>query len=124
MLGNLTSDPELTYLPSQTPVVNFTLATNYKYKGADGQEKQEACFIECKTFGKRAEVISKFCSKGSPLMIEGRLQLDKWEAQDGTKRSKHRITVLEFTFVGKGQQEQTQEQPKVVSGFAEEDIPF
>lgn len=102
MMGNLTRDPQLSYLPSQTPVVEFGLATNHKWKGQDGQMKEDICFVDCRMYGKRAEVISKYCQKGKPLMIEGRLTLDQWEAQDGSKRSKHRIFIENFTFVGSG----------------------
>ena len=99
MMGNLTRDPQLSYLPSQTPVVEFGLATNRKWKGQDGQEKEDVCFIDCRMYGKRAEVIQKYCQKGQSLMIEGRLTLDRWEAQDGSKRSKHRVTIESFQFM-------------------------
>ncbi len=99
MLGNLTRDPQLTYLPSQTPVAEFGLATNRRFKGSDGQWRDETCFVDCRMYGNRAEVINKYLKKGDPLMIEGRLQFDRWEAQDGSKRSKHRIFVENFEFV-------------------------
>lgn len=102
MLGNLTRDPQLSYLPSQTPVVEFGLATNRKRKSNDGSMREEVCFVDCSAFGRIAETISKYCKKGQPLMIEGRLTFDTWEAQDGSKRSKHRITVESFTFVDSG----------------------
>ena len=102
MAGNLTRDPELSFLPSQTPVVEFSLASSHKYKSRDGEMKEDVCFVECRLYGTRAEVISKYCSKGSPLLIEGRLMLDRWEAQDGSKRSKHRIFVENFEFLGSG----------------------
>jgi len=100
MMGNLTRDPQLSYLPSQTPVVEFGLATTHSYRGADGQTREDVCFVECRCYGKRAETISKYFQKGKPILIEGRLQFDRWEAQDGTKRSKHRIFVENFSFVG------------------------
>jgi single-strand DNA-binding protein len=99
MMGNLTRDPQLTYLPSQTPVVDFGLATNRKWRDKDGQDREDVCFIDCRAYGRSAENINKYCGKGRPLMIEGRLTLDQWEGQDGTKRSKHRIFVESFTFV-------------------------
>ncbi len=102
IMGNLTRDPELTYLPSQTPVAEFTLASSHKFKGSDGQDREDTCFIDCKMYGKRAEVIQKYLTKGRPLLVEGRLTLDRWEAQDGSKRSKHRIFVENFTFLGGG----------------------
>ncbi len=102
MIGNLTRDPQLTFLPNQTPVVEFGLASNRKYKGADGSQREDVCFVDCRMYGKRAEVISRYCHKGDPLMVEGRLQFDQWEAQDGSKRSKHRVFIENFEFLGTG----------------------
>ena len=102
MMGNLTRDPQLSFLPSQTPVVEFGLATNRKWKSNDGQMKEDVCFVDCQAFGRMAENISKYCQKGRPLMIEGRLTFDQWEAQDGSKRSKHRVRVESFNFVDSG----------------------
>ena len=100
LLGNLTRDPELRYMPSQKAVVDFGLATNRKWRSSDGQDRTEACFIDCTMFGRRAEVISKYFSKGSPIFVEGRLTYDSWTSQDGTKRSKLKVTVENFEFVG------------------------
>ena len=102
MMGNLARDPELSYLPSQTAVVEFAIATSHKYRGADGQDREDTCFIDCRMYGKRAETIQKYFSKGKPIMVEGRLTLDRWDAPDGSKRSKHRIFIENFTFVGSG----------------------
>jgi len=99
LLGNLTRDPQLSYLPSQTPVVEFGLATNRRWTGSDGQQREETCFVDCRAYGKQAEILSKYLSKGRAVMIEGRLTLDQWEGPDGSKRSKHRVTVENFTFV-------------------------
>lgn len=99
LMGNLTRDPQLSYLPSQTPVVEFGLATNRRWRSPDGTDREEVCFIDCRCYGKQAETISKYCKKGRPLMIEGRLTLDRWEGQDGAKHSKHRVTIERFTFV-------------------------
>jgi len=103
MLGNLTRDPQLSYLPSQTPVVEFGLASNRRWKSNDGTQREEVCFVDCRAYGRMAENINKYCKKGRPLLIEGRLTFDQWEAQDGSKRSKHRVTVESFTFVDSGQ---------------------
>lgn len=97
--GHLTQDPELFYLPSQTPVVEFGLATNRKWQSKDGAQKEEVCFIDCQTFGNLADNIHKYFQKGRPILIEGRLQFNQWDASDGTKRSKHRVVVESFTFV-------------------------
>ena len=103
LIGNLTRDPQLSYLPSQTPVVEFGLATNRKWTGQDGSQREETCFVDCRAFGKQAETINKYLTKGRQVFIEGRLTFDSWTAQDGTKRSKHRVTVETFQFIGSGQ---------------------
>jgi single-strand DNA-binding protein len=99
LLGNLTRDPQLSYLPSQTPVVDFGLAINRTWTGQDGQKKEEVCFVDCRTFGKPAETINKYCKKGKPLMVEGRLTFDSWTGKDGQKHSRLRVTVESFQFV-------------------------
>ncbi len=104
LAGNLTRDPQLSYLPSQTAVADFGLAVNRKWKSKDNQERNEVCFVDCKAFGKTAENINKYCSKGDPLMIEGRLCFDSWTAQDGAKRHKHYVVLDSFQFLGTGEQ--------------------
>jgi single-strand DNA-binding protein len=99
LLGNLTRDPQLSYTPSQTAVVDFGIATNRRWTGQDGQPRNETCFVDCRAFGKTAENINKYCKKGRPLMVEGRLTYDSWTGQDGAKRSKHRVTVENFQFI-------------------------
>jgi single-strand DNA-binding protein len=102
LAGNLTRDPQLSYLPSQTAVVETGMAINKKFKGQDGQMKETVCFIDLKFFGKTAEAINKYCKKGDPLFVRGELTLDQWTAQDGTKKSKHRVTVESFQFINTG----------------------
>ena len=102
LMGNLTRDPQLSYLPSQTPVCEIGLAVNRKWRGQDGQMKEAVCFVDCRAFGKQGETINQYLRKGRPILIEGHLDLDQWEAQDGTKRSKHRVTIERFTFVDSG----------------------
>jgi single-strand DNA-binding protein len=125
-MGNLTKDPQLSYLPSQTAVVEVGLATNRNFKKSDGSQGEEVCFVNCKMFGKRAEVINKYCAKGQPLMVEGRLCFETWDAQDGSKRSKHTVMIENFEFLGGGEKK---EQPQ--GDFApdnnptpDDDIPF
>jgi single-strand DNA-binding protein len=99
MIGNLTRDPQLSYTPSQTAVVDFGLATNRRWTGQDGSKREETCFVDCRAFGRQAENINKYLNKGRAVFIEGRLTFDSWTAQDGTKRSKHRVTVENFQFL-------------------------
>jgi single-strand DNA-binding protein len=135
LMGNLTRDPQLSYLPSQTAVVEFGLAVNRKWTGKDGQDKTEVCFVDCRAFGRMAENINKYLSKGRPLFVEGRLTFDSWTAQDGTKRSRHRVTVESFQFLGSaagpGQTGQGTGEPDSQADSAEteqqnqmDDIPF
>ncbi|MGA2441723.1 MAG: single-stranded DNA-binding protein [Tepidisphaeraceae bacterium] len=101
LIGNLTRDPQLKYLPSQTAVVEFGLATNRRYKTASGEERDEVCFVDCSAFGRMAEVINQYCQKGKQLYIEGRLKFDSWEdKQGGGKRSKLSVVVENFQFLG------------------------
>ncbi|MFZ0034720.1 MAG: single-stranded DNA-binding protein [Sedimentisphaerales bacterium] len=100
LIGNLTRDPQLSYTPNQTAVVDFGLAVNRRWKGQDGEAREETCFVDCRAFGRPAENINKYLTKGRPLFVEGRLTFNSWTAQDGTKRSKHRVTVESFQFLG------------------------
>jgi single-strand DNA-binding protein len=99
LLGNLTRDPQLSYTPNQTAVVDFGLATNRRWRAQDGTQREETCFVDCRAFGRLAENINKYLTKGRPILVEGRLTFDSWTAQDGTKRSKHRVTVENFQFL-------------------------
>ncbi len=102
LLGNITRDPQLTYLPSQTPVVEFGIAVNRKWKGQDGSSREETTFVDCQMFGRRGEVINKYLHKGDPIFIEGRLRYESWQSQDGSKRSRTRVLIENFEFVGGG----------------------
>ena len=100
LVGNLTRDPQLSYLPSQTPVCEFGLAVNRTWTN-DGEKREQTCFIDCRCYGKSAETFNQYMSKGQPILVEGRLDYDTWEGQDGTKRSKHRVFVQNFQFLGR-----------------------
>jgi single-strand DNA-binding protein len=101
LVGNMTRDPQLKYLPSQTAVVEFGLAMNRRFKAASGEDREEVCFVDCSAFGRSAEVINQYCQKGKLLYVEGRLKLDEWEdKQGGGKRSKLRVVVENFQFLG------------------------
>jgi single-strand DNA-binding protein len=102
LLGNLTRDPQLSYTPNQKAVVDFGLAVNRRWKGADGNQREETCFVDCRAFGRQAENINKYLTKGRAVFLEGRLTFNSWTAQDGTKRSKHRVTVENFQFLPGG----------------------
>jgi single-strand DNA-binding protein len=101
LIGNLTRDPQLKYLPSQTAVAEFGLAMNRKFKSATGEDREEVCFVDCSAFGRTGELINQYCQKGKQLYIEGRLKYDQWEdKQGGGKRSKLSVVVENFQFLG------------------------
>ncbi len=100
LVGNLTRDPQMSYLPSQMAVVEFGLAVNRRWRGPDGQQREETCFVDCRAYGRQAETINQHLAKGKSVLIEGRLQYDTWEGKDGTKRSKHRVVIERFQFLG------------------------
>ena len=99
LMGNITREPKLTFLPSHVPVCEFGLAINQAWKGKDGEKRESVCFIDCRLFGKQAQTFEQYMTKGKPVLIEGRLELDTWEGREGQKRSKHRIFVERFTFI-------------------------
>jgi len=103
LIGNLTRDPQMSYLPSQTAVVELGLAVSRRWRGQDGQQREDTCFIDCRAYGKTAETLNQYVRKGSPILLEGRLQYDTWEGKDGVKRSKHRVIVERFQFLPTGQ---------------------
>lgn len=107
LIGHVTKDPELSYLPSQTAVINFGLAINRKWKSKDGTVKEEVCFVDCQAFSKGAENLNKYVKKGDPLFVEGRLKLEQWTADDGTKRSRMRVIVENFQFMSTGKTNKT-----------------
>ena len=100
LMGNLTRDPQLRYLPNNTAVCEFGMAVNRNWRDRDGNQREEVCFVEISSFGRQAEVINQYMSKGRPCLVEGRLKFDSWTGQDGQKRSKHSVVVENFQFVG------------------------
>ena len=106
LMGNLTRDPQVKHLPGdphrQMVVVEFGLAVNRKYRTADGVDKEETAFVDCTAFGRQAETISQYCTRGKPIFVEGRLKFDTWDdRQGGGKRSKLTVVVENFQFLGR-----------------------
>lgn len=98
LYGNLTRDPELKALPSGTQVASFSIATNRTYKDKDGKKVEQADFHNVVAFGRTAEVISQYLSKGRPIFVEGRIQTRSWEGKDGSKQYRTEIIVDNFQF--------------------------
>jgi single-strand DNA-binding protein len=100
LAGNLTRDPQLSYLPSGTPVCEFGLAVNRRWKSQQtGEMREEVCFVDCRAFGRQGETINQYVRKGRPLLVDGRLKFDQWEGKDGQKRSRLSVVVEGFQFL-------------------------
>lgn len=102
LIGNLTRDPELRYLPSGQAVTSFTVAVNRVYTSGTGEKKEDTSFIRVVVWARRAEVCNEYLRKGSPVFVEGRLQSRSWEAQDGTKRSALEVIANNVQFLNRG----------------------
>ena len=101
LIGNLTRDPALKYLPNQTAVCEFGLAVSRKFKSASGEMREDTAFVDCTVFGKGGEIFNQYMTKGKPVFIEGRLKFDSWEDKNGGgKRSKLAVVVEDFQFLG------------------------
>src|SRR3954463_11434740 len=124
LMGNVTRDPQLKYLPSQTPVAEFGLAVNRRYRTAQGEDREEVAFIEMSAFGKQAEVINQYCQKGKPLFIEGRLKYDQWDDKEtGQKRSKLSVILESFQFIGSRDNSDTPVEKKKDESLWKEEAP-
>lgn len=100
LMGNLTRDPELKYLPNNVAVCELGLAVNRRWRDRDGNEREDVCFVDVSVFGRAGETVNQYMAKGRQILIEGRLKYDTWTAQDGTKRSKHSVVAENVTFLG------------------------
>ncbi len=101
LIGNLTRDPEVKYTPKGTAVAEVGLAINRNYVTDSGERREETTFVDVTFWGKQAETIKQYLTKGRPLYVEGRLQLDTWDdKQSGQKRSKLRVHGENFQFLG------------------------
>jgi single-strand DNA-binding protein len=111
MLGNITRDIELRYLPNGNATCTTGIATNRKYKKQDGSAGEEVCFIDVVFFGRMAETVNQYLKRGSKILVEGRLKLDQWTDQQGAKRSKHSIYVETLEMLDSGGNRQGEQQP-------------
>lgn len=100
LIGNLTRDPELRYTANGSAVCQFTLAVNRRYKGRDGDFKEDTCFIRIKVWGKTGENCANYLQKGRSVHVEGRIESRSWEAEDGSKRSAMEVVAENVQFLG------------------------
>lgn len=127
LMGNLTRDPELRYIPNGSAVTNLRLAINRTYKSQTGEQKEEVTYVGVVVWGKQAETCAEYLSKGSPVFIEGRLQSRQWETEDGQKRSILEVVADRVQFLGRKKAEGPGQAPEAAlppQAEAEDDIPF
>tara|TARA_B110000196_G_C21063610_1_gene623672 strand:- start:230 stop:649 length:420 start_codon:yes stop_codon:yes gene_type:complete len=98
-MGNLTRDVQIKHTANNTAIANLSLAVNRRYRNNAGEMQEETTFVDCEAWGRTAETMGKYLSKGRPVFIEGRLRLDQWEDREGNKRSKLVVVIDTFTFV-------------------------
>src|SRR6185503_2239151 len=132
LIGNLTKPPELRYTPSGTAVADIRLAVNRNYTTQGGEKREDTCFLTIVVWGKQAESCGEYLDKGSPILVEGRLQTREWEAKDGGKRTVIEVVAERVQFMGRGRAAAPATVPASAEPFAEEagsgngndDVPF
>lgn len=121
LIGNLTRDPELRYVPSGAAVANFGLATNRVFVTSTGEKKKETCFVRVVAWGKMGEICGEYLSKGSPVFIEGRLQYRSWDAPNGEKRNTLEVRAERVQFLGRaGKSDNVQTEDKAAAEKVED----
>ncbi len=101
LMGNLTRDPEVRHTPKGTAVGDLAMAINMTYKAQDGTEKEEVCYVDVVVWGRQAETCRYYLTKGAPVFVEGRLQLDQWEGPEGEKKSRMRVRADRVQFLSR-----------------------
>ena len=130
LIGRLTRDPELRYVPSGAPVASFTLAVDRPFR--DQQGNRETDFIDIVAWRKLAEQVSQYMSKGRMVAVEGRLQIRSYETQDGQKRKVSEVVADGIRFLDRGKAAAAAETPApaheeaaaAAGGTEDEDVPF
>ncbi|WP_457639816.1 single-stranded DNA-binding protein [Persephonella sp.] len=134
LIGRLTRDPEIRFLPSGSQVTSFTVAVNRPYRTKDSSEwKEETYFFDIETFGMLAERLGKQLSKGTQILIEGQLRQDRWETASGERRTKVKVVADKVSIISGRQAEKPdtkEEEPEIditsepEDLSSDEDIPF
>ncbi|NLE67465.1 MAG: single-stranded DNA-binding protein [Lentisphaerae bacterium] len=107
LMGNLTKDPELRKLPSGTAVCDLRLAVNEDYTNRDGQKVEKTLFVDVATWERQAENCEKYLKKGSPVLVEGKLELDEWQTEQGEKRSRMRVRAINVQFLSRRESDES-----------------
>ncbi len=99
LAGNLTRDPQVRFFANERAVADFGLAINRRYRGQDGEQKEETTFVDIECWGRTAELVGQYLTKGRNCFVEGNLKFDQWEDRDGNKRSKLKVVAQQVNFI-------------------------
>ena len=99
IVGNLGKDPELRYTPQGTAVCSFSMATNEKRKDKNGMQQDFTTWFRVTVWGKQAETVSKYLSKGRSVYVEGRLHIEEWQDRDGKQRYTLEVNATDVHFI-------------------------
>jgi single-strand DNA-binding protein len=131
LIGNLTRAPELRYTPSGMAVSDLRLAVNRGYTTQGGEKREETSFLTVVVWGKQAETCNEYLDKGSPILVEGRLQTRDWETKEGQKRNVVEVVAERVQFLGRAKQPVGAPAAAHADtfggdegGHGEEDVPF
>ena len=126
LIGNLTRAPELRYTPTGTAVADLRLAVSRNYTTQTGEKRDDTCFLTVIVWAKQAETCGQYLDKGSPILVEGRLQTRDWETKDGQKRNVVEVVAERVQFMGRGKAPAAAAVPDAMDGQGEGDdeVPF
>ncbi|MBL4846729.1 MAG: single-stranded DNA-binding protein [Planctomycetes bacterium] len=102
MIGRLTRDPELRFLPNGTPKATLRMATSREFKSKDGEKQKDVCYVDIVVWSRQAEICKQYLAKGRQIFVEGRLEYQEWE-RDGQRKSKHQIVAERVQFLDRGE---------------------
>ena len=112
LLGNLTRDPDLKFTQSGSALCKLGLAVNQKYKKGD-EWVEDPVFVDITVWGKQAENCAEYLKKGSPVLVDGRLNFSQWKTDDGQKRSKIDVTANSVQFLGSRDKEEARDDSSI-----------
>ena len=130
LIGNLVRPPELRYTPTGTAVADLRLAVSRRYATQSGEKRDDTCFLTVIVWAKQAEACAEYLDKGSPILVDGRLQTRDWETKDGQKRSVVEVVAERVQFMGRGKTASGMAVPEAVEahgearGEGDDEVPF
>jgi single-strand DNA-binding protein len=123
VMGNLTRDPELKYTPSGMAICEFTVAVNNSWTRKTGEKVEEVFFFDCQAWAKTGEIIAEHFKKGKPIFVDGQLRQERWEDASGSKKSRVRINVERFQFIGGKRDDESYGGPPAAAQATNDDTP-